>query len=270
VSCPDLLHLSQLLDGELAPADAASVLPHVDTCAACRARLERLERATAAAGAMAARRPAAIDPPGAECVAPERLAGWTARALPAHDLRAVEAHLERCDVCLDEALAAVRLMARLDAGPTLPVPPALAARVAAAPSKESLTALVLRVARAGVELIERHAAPLIVVEELPLALAAVRAGERAETVSVRIQAPEAQIRATFVAEGAAVGLTLTLLGNADDALAGQRVILRRQGRSLYSARTDDAGVVRMPRIEPGVYEVSCPGIATSFRLDLRQ
>jgi hypothetical protein len=67
-----------------------------------------------------------------------------------------------------------------------------------------------------------------------------------------------------------VGLTLTLTSEAGEALAGQRVFVRRQGRSIISARTDDAGELQVQRIETGVYEVSCPGIGTSFRLDLRR
>jgi hypothetical protein len=194
--------------------------------------------------------------------------------VPPEDLAAVEAHLERCDTCLDEAIEMSRLMARLDAGPTLAVPDTLRARVASrwtsAPSGRSLTALVVRVARTGVALLERHvAAPVLEVEELAAAVPVVRAGERHETVSFNIRAPDAQIRATVFAEGASVGLTLTLLGRADDALGGQRVFLRQHGRSIYSARTDAAGGLTMPRMKPGVYEVSCPGIGTSFRLDLR-
>jgi anti-sigma factor RsiW len=275
VICPDLALLSQLLDGEVAPAEAASIRPHVDTCAACRPRLERLERAVRAwRAAMAARPPVPGGAPGADCLGPDRLAGWAARALAPEELRAVEAHLESCDACLDEALGTVRLMTKLDAGPTLAVPSALRARVvsrwAAAPSDESLSALVIRVARAGVTLLERHvAAPVVDIEELPLAVPAARAGERMETVGFRIRAPEAQICATVFADGSGVGLTLTLLGNAGDALGGQRVFLRQHGRSIYSARTDAAGGLTMPRMKPGVYEVSCPEIGTSFRLDLR-
>ena len=41
-----LARLSEYLDGALAPADQAAVSAHVDTCAACRARLSEL-RATA-------------------------------------------------------------------------------------------------------------------------------------------------------------------------------------------------------------------------------
>jgi len=275
VTCPELMLLSQLLDGELAPAEAASLRSHIDTCAACHERLGRLERAAAQwRTAVRARSPLAARRPGTDCLAPGRLAGWVARAVPLEDVPAVEAHLESCDTCLDEAIGMSHLMARLDAGPTLAVPDTLRARVASrwatAPSGGSLTALVIQVARAGVALLERHvAAPVLEIEELVAARPAVRAGERRETVSFNIRAPDAQIRATVFAEGASVGLTLTLLGRADDALGGQRVFLRQHGRSIYSARTDAWGGLTMPRMKPGVYEVSCPGIGTSFRLDLR-
>jgi hypothetical protein len=95
-------------------------------------------------------------------------------------MRAVEAHLGECDGCLADALAMSRVTARLDAGPSLAVPATLRERVASrwasAPVEESLTALVVRVARAGVALVERHVvAPILDVEALPLAAAATRA-----------------------------------------------------------------------------------------------
>jgi anti-sigma factor RsiW len=277
MTCPDLLLLSQLLDGELpATTGGAAVRTHVDACAVCREQLARLDRATAAGRAALAEHEAAA-PPGApqpDCLTPGRIAGWVGRVLADADLRAVDAHLERCDVCLEEALAARRMIATLDAEPRVAIPDALRARVASrwqvAPARESLTELVIRVARAGVTLIERHVvAPVLDVEELLSPAPAVRAEEAAGAVSFRIRAPEAEIQATIVPDGEAVGLSLSLLGADDVALVGQRVFLRRHGRSLYSARTDAAGALRLPRIEPGVYEVSCPGIGTSFRLDLR-
>lgn len=275
MSCPDLMLLSQLLDGELAADDAAPIREHVDACAACHARLDRLERAVATwRTAIAASAPPPARLPGVDCLAPDRLAGWTARALPADDLPAIEAHLQGCDICLDDALGALRLMARLDAGPDLAVPEPLRGRVAsrwgAPPSDESLAAVVIRIARAGVTLLDRRVlTPVMEIEELAAALPAVRTAEGKDTVSFRIRAPEGQICATVVSEGAAVGVTLMLLGKTEDALGGQRVFLRRHGRSIYSARTDEGGALTMPRIEPGVYEIFCPGIATSFRLDLR-
>ncbi len=278
MTCPDMLLLSQLLDGEPSPTEAARLRMHVDACAGCRDRLARLEHATAAAGAaLATHEPAPWGARAAwapDCLSPERIAGWAARALAADDRRDADAHLARCDVCLDDAVAAARMVATLDAQPGAPVPEALRARVAsrwgAVPASTSLTALVIRVARAGVALLERHVvAPILDVEEVRLPAPAVRAGESADPVSFRIRAPEAQICATIMPEGTAVGLRLSLLGSDDLALAGQRVFLRRHGRSIYSARTDATGELRLPRIEPGLYEVSCPGIGTSFRLDLR-
>lgn len=276
MTCPDLRSLSQLVDGELATKAAAAAGAHVAACATCRGQLERLDHAAAGLrAALAAHQPPAAPPvPAADCLASERVAAWVGRALDAADARAAESHLGRCDACLGEAFAAVRMLARLDAGPTAAVPPALQARVAsrwaATPAGASLTAIVIRVARAGVELLERHVvAPILDVEALLVPAPAVRSAGARDAVCFRIRAPEAQIRATIVPEGSSVGLALTLLGAADDPLAGQRVFLRRHGRSLYSARTDADGALRLPRIEPGVYEVSCPGIGTSFRLDLR-
>ncbi len=272
MSCPEPLLLSQLLDGEVAPDEAVPLRAHVDTCPRCQERMERLENAATVFRAGTGQPPALVRPPATDCPTPDRLAAWAARVSSPEELAVVDGHLERCDACLEDALGALRLASRLDAGPALAVPGALQARVASrwsAAADQPLAALVIRVARAGVALLERHVvAPVLDIEDLSGAAPAVR-GARTETVSFRIRAPEAQICASVFAEGDAVGLTLTLLGNTDDALGGQRVFLRRNGRSIYSARTDAAGALTMPRIEPGVYEVSCPGIATRFRLDLR-
>jgi hypothetical protein len=272
MTCPDLRVLSQLLDGELPPGEAAAVQPHVAACQRCRTRLGRLERALAAVG------PAGAEPPdepaaaGAGCLGPAEISGWVARALATRAGRAADAHLVACARCLAEALAASRTVATLDALPGLPVPETLRARVAsrwAEAAEPTLTSLVLRLGRAGLALVERHVvAPLLDVEPLLVPAPALRAGDGRETLAFRIRAPEAEIRATVVPAGEAVLLTLTLVrGGAP--LAGERVSLRRHARAIYSARTDAAGEVRPPRLPPGVYEVSCPGISTAFRLDLR-
>jgi len=66
-----------------------------------------------------------------------------------------------------------------------------------------------------------------------------------------------------------IGLVLALEEASGERLADQRIFLRQRGRPIFSARTDAEGVLRTPGLERGVYEVSCPGISTSFRLDLR-
>lgn len=207
-----------------------------------------------------------------DCLTPEQISGWAARALAPRALTAVETHLRACERCLAEALDAVRTVAILDARPGLAVPAALRERVASrwpVAEEPSLTSLVLRLGRAGLELVERHVVgPLLDLEPLAVPAPAYRAGDAPEPLAFRIRAPEAEIRATVVPAGEAVSLTLTLL-RGEAPIAGERVSLRQHGRAVYSARTDAAGEVRPPRLAPGVYEVTCPGIQTAFRLDLR-
>jgi hypothetical protein len=264
---PTPILLSQLIDGEL--PDAAAVRSHVDECEHCAVLAMRFATAPAATHVP----PAMPSASGVDCLDGSRIAGWVQRVLPAADLAAADRHVDACDACLDEGIAAARIMARLAEGPRLPVPEALRARVAsrwtdaAAPS---LTTVIVDVARAGARLIARHlAAPVLGVDDLAGAAVAFR-GEEPGNVRFRIRAPGAEIHAAVVPAGDVVGLTLTLTSEAGEALAGQRVFVRRQGRSIFSARTDDAGALQVQRIETGVYEVSCPGIGTSFRLDLRR
>ncbi len=270
MSCPEAVLLSQLADRELADADAAPLRRHLATCAACADRLAAL---TASTATLRAPVPAPPGPPGDGCLAPEQVAGWVRRVLPDTELGVVDAHLGACDACLAEVRAADRMMAVLDAGQRLPVPETLQARVASRwvdTTEPSLTEIVVRAARAGLALLERRlVAPILAVEELLAPLPAMRSADAADAVRFRISAPGAHIQAAIVPAGDGVALTLTLRGDADEALPGQRIFVRRHGRSVFSARTDDAGELRVQRIEPGIYEIACPGIGTSFRLDLR-
>jgi hypothetical protein len=273
MTCPDPVLLSQLVD-EPTAADAADLRAHVAGCAACRTRLAALEDAAGMGRRLAGAAPRLVVPASGDgCLAPEDVAAWAGRTLPDGLFATVETHLRDCDTCLAAALDAVRMTARLDAAPALAVPEALAARVAsrwgAAEAPVEAGGVVLRIVRAGVALVERHVvAPLLDVAAWPVPAPAVRADAGA-ALGFRIRAPRAEIRATVVPDGDGVGVRLTLLDDAEQALGGQRVFLRRHGRAMYSARTDPDGTVQLPRLEPGVYEISCPEIDTAFRLDLQ-
>lgn len=265
----DLETLSQLHDDELAAAAAVAAHEHLGTCAACRARADRLAEIAAAVSTFP---PSALAARGDACLAPSAIAGWVARALDGAARRTTEAHLETCTACLAEALDAARTMARLAAAPRIAVPATLTARVASrwAEPAPSLTTLVLRLGQRAVALVERHlAAPFADLEAGTLAAPALRAVDTPEGLSFTLRAPAVAIEVTAVPVDDAVALTLTLRDALGATLPGQRTFLRHHGRPMYSARSDTDGSVRLPRIERGVYEVSCPGVGIAFRLDLR-
>lgn len=266
---PDLMTLSQLLDGELHPAEPVEA--HLASCPACAARVARVREAESAvrSAAGAAPPPAAASPP---CPTPSRLVAWLDPAAPAGERQALAGHLESCDACLGDALAAARLMGRLDAAPARPVPGPLLARVAsrwpAAPP--SLTTVVVSIARRTARLLDRHlVAPVERLIELAAPAAALRAGAEVAALQFELRADRARIRTTVVPAGDAVDVTIVMAGEAGEPLPAHRVSLRRHGRALFSARTDTDGRIVLPALERGVYEVSCPAVATAFRLDLR-
>lgn len=276
MSHPHLLVLSQLADGELPAAEAGVIESHVAGCPDCGARLGRIGRALAAAARAARAVDVAPALPGRACPSPSVLDGWRDPAVPAAERAGLVQHLEGCDACLTDVLGASRLLARLDATPPVAVPAALTNRVAAAwgePFGEPSTwsRFVVRVTRAGAELVESHLlAPLRDLVEMPLAAPAMRSSEAASALSFKLNALDATITTTIAPEGEGVGLQLRIEDSAGAPLGDQRVYLRHHGRSLYSARTGADGTLRMPGVERGVYEVACPGIGASFRLDLRE
>lgn len=277
MTCPDLLVLSQLLDAELKPDEAREVEAHTRDCAECRARSARMARAQLLASRALARdairRGETSAPSGAECLSPNQLSIWLDPASPPKERGALNQHLESCDACLTEVLAARRVLARLDAGRSLAVPAVLRDRVASrwpTPARPTLSNFVVHITRAGAALVERHVrAPLLDVLDLPAPEPALRAGVVTSPLQFQISAPAADIRATVLPADDAVVVTLLLTGKTGQALPDQRVSVRRHARSIFSARTDQRGELRLPSLERGVYEVSCPGIQTEFRLDLR-
>lgn len=276
MSHPHLLVLSQLADGELGEDETAVIEEHVGRCPECANRLARIAGALASAahaaraagsvGAAASRAPA--------CPSPSAVAGFSDRSLPAAERASLGRHLESCDACLAEALGAARLLARLDATPPARVPSALTERVAAMwPERASatpLSRLVVRVTRGAVELLESHLlAPLRELHETRLPLPAMRTTATASALSFELQAEGATIGVTIEPAADSVGVVLRIAELAGRGLAGERVFLKRHGRSIFSARTGDDGALRLPAVERGVYEVSCPGVGAAFRLDLR-
>jgi hypothetical protein len=107
------------------------------------------------------------------------------------------------------------------------------------------------------------------VQQMLSPLPAYRTDQAPQVLDLQIRAGEAEIKATASQEGDGISLQLTLVDNKRAALAGQRVFVRQDGRSIFSARTDSEGSLRTPHLQPGLYEVTCAGIEATFQLELR-
>jgi len=129
--------------------------------------------------------------------------------------------------------------------------------------------LIVQLADTGMRLIESHLVPpLLAVQELLTSpTPAYRPTEEPAAVNLNITTDQARITVTAVREGEQIALNLTFHDTGQTALAGQRVFLRRQGRSVFSAKTDSNGELRPPRLKPDTYEVACPGLKTTFQLE---
>lgn len=278
-ACPDFSLLSQFLDHELGKEEEKKIRQHVEACPECHAQVGRIGQAKGMMRAGLTRSPSrhSLRAPSPECLSPEVVSGYIQHVLSDKDAIRAERHLEACDVCLNEVMGAFRVSSSLASAKREPVPATLKARVASLwespPVEEkavSLSRLVIQIARKGLKLLEQHLAPpLLDVQEMLVPVPAYRAEEGLSALNLRIHAGQTEIGVTAIQEGEGMALKMTLLGSEQEALANQRIFLRQGGRSIFSARTDQEGVLRMPHLEPGIYEVTCPGIHTTFQLELR-
>lgn len=129
--------------------------------------------------------------------------------------------------------------------------------------------LIVQLADKGLRLLESHLVPpLLEVQELLTSpTPAYRPTEEPAAVNLNITTDQARITVTAVREEAQIALKITFRDVDQAALAGQRVFLRRRGRSVFSAKTDSNGELRTPRLKPDKYEVACPGLKTTFQLE---
>ena len=129
--------------------------------------------------------------------------------------------------------------------------------------------LLIQLAGTGIRLLESHLVPPLreVQEMLASPTPAYRPTEEPAAVNLHLSTDHATITVTAVREGAQIALTLTFRDADQAALTGQRVFLRRRGRSVFSAKTDGNGELRTPRLKPDNYEVACPGLKTTFQLE---
>ena len=128
--------------------------------------------------------------------------------------------------------------------------------------------LIVQIAQKGLKLVEQHLIPpLLGVQEMLTPLPAYRRQAEPSALNLKIAATQAEITVTVVQDEESLACKLTFLDTGRQALAGQQVFLRRQGRLIFSAKTDSDGILRTPRLRPAIYEVACPGVQTTFQLE---
>lgn len=225
-------------------------------------------------------------------LSPETISAYVHHLLPAEEQQHVEGHLQHCNTCLAETQQAFRHTTLLATPNARLVPDYLKKHVvamwratstpqfseisspqvvsSAVPSAVSCSRLVIQIMQTGLQLIEKElVAPLRDVQASLTPLPAYRTDQAAMPLSVHIGTSHTAIKAVVSKEGEGVALRLTLLNPEQEGLSMQRIFLRQQGRSLFSAKTDREGTLRMPHLDPGTYEVACPGISAAFQLELR-
>ena len=182
--------------------------------------------------------------------------------------RSIQQHLHSCPVC-SEGLSLLRSFdfSLIQQWVDEAQPP----HASAEDKTGSFSRLIIQIAHTGLRLLQSHLAPPVLdVQELLVPMPAYRLEEGPPpAVTLRITTGQAAINATVVQDGDRVALTLTFFGAEQEVLAGHQVFLRRQGRAVFSAQTNSEGVVRTPRLRPGIYEVACPGVQTTFELEFR-
>jgi hypothetical protein len=212
-------------------------------------------------------------------LSPETISAYVHHLLPAEEQQQVEAHLQHCNTCLAETQQAHRYTTLLATSERRLVPDSLKKQVVAmwqtsqtwqTSPAASCSRLVIQIVQTGLQLIEKElVAPLRDVQSSLTPLPTYRTDQAAAPLSLHIETGHTAIKAIVSKEGEGVALRLTLLSAEQEGLSMQRIFLRQQGRSLFSAKTDREGTLRMPHLDPGTYEVACPGVPAAFQLELR-
>lgn len=188
------------------------------------------------------------------------------QSLTEADRHALTQHLQGCPICG----TAMSLLASFDFSRIQQwVDEAQSSQGRREKKEGAFSRLIVQLAETGMRLIESHLVPpLIEVQELLTSpTPAYRPKEEPAVVNLNITTEETRISVTAVREGEQIALTLIFRDASQTALAGQRIFLRRQGRSVFSAKTDSNGELRPPRFKPDTYEVACPGLKTTFQLE---
>lgn len=277
-TCLDITILSRVLDHEASLPEERAVTQHLATCHQCSVRMGHLQQATEKGRTILAHSHASssLAPSTTVCLSPESIAAYVQRVLPADDTEVAERHLQTCNVCFHEVQIAFRAASFLSAPAKKAVPAALKAQVAALwqPTKAeerqaSLSRVVIQLAEKGLQLLEQHlVAPFFNLQEVLASVPTYRSESAPTRLDLTLAAEQLSVSLTVIPDGNGVAVTLTLFDSQQQRLAGQRVFLNQHGKAMLSKKTDHQGILRVPHLDPGLYEIACPGKAAAFEVEL--
>lgn len=278
-TCPDITLLSRVLDHESSPPEEHSVTQHLATCTSCSTLMARLQRATERGFTTLAQSPpssSSLVVRTPSCLSPETTTAYVQRLLSEQETRIAEQHLQTCNACLDEVQTVFRVATLLSTPVNKPVPATLKMQVAglwqrskAEEQRTALSRVVIQLAEKGLQLLEQNlVAPFFNLQEVFVPAPAYRSEEGPTRLDLQLMAEQHIIALTVVPDGKGVAVTLTLFSAQQRSLAGQRVFFNQQGKTILSKKTDQHGVLQIPHLDPGIYEIACPGIETAFEVEL--
>jgi hypothetical protein len=277
-TCPDITLLSQVLDHEASAPEEQAVTQHLTTCAKCNTLVAHLQHAAEKGFSLLAQSsvPSLIALPTPTCPSPETIAAYIHQLLPEKDKAITEQHLQTCNACFNEVQTAFRMASFLSTAEKKPVPAALKTQAATLwqrskveEHRPSLSRVVIQLAEKGLKLLEQHlVAPFFNIQEVFVPAPSYRSEDTPLRLDFTLTAEQCSVSLTVVPDGKGVAATFTLFDPQQQHLVGQRVFLNQQGKTILSKKTDQQGVLRVPHLDPGVYEIACSGLEAVFEVEL--
>jgi anti-sigma factor RsiW len=270
--CVDTETLAMYLKNELDGHQSHTVTAHLRTCRDCTQRLGTFQHHDTLLNHALYRGQDAPALAGCACYNPEDISAYVTGHLPIQETQELERHLQTCDTCLSDVMAAHKMWHVLQRENREAPPPHLVAAVqhsirgkARTSTVDKLGSLIVQVSAKGLRFLEAALVPAHV--QMAVAGYALPAGMLRETqpdkeaVSIvemqQIVRDLSLILHVIHEEHNTVMLRLQLRKQGLP-LARQRVVLSNPDRRLYSRLTSVGGDVAFQRLSHGIYTIAIP------------
>lgn len=276
-SCPELLALSAFFDEELHERKDEEIKLHIQNCPDCKKQIKRLDVADGLIRRLLAE-PMTLSGHlrKSDCITPEVMTAYLHDLLPVDEKRRVDGHIDGCDACLSELDSLTKSSIWLEQSKAEPLPDVLRKRVEGfwaegQKDREPIFRLVLRLAKDGLEVLRDTLVPeTVVVQEVFAPAGAYRSGERSSLPSgVLLKKSLPGIEVTVILEwrsNSQAQLRTKIEDDQHQAVADKRVFVRRNETLIFSDKTSADGVVVVPDLEIGSYELGIVNAEKDFHL----